>query len=162
MQTQGGLHPVACAGLFKQRFRTSIGSSASSNCSYPGDHAPHLSPRSLCPVCASAPSMIFQERLSAAADSMTVMSSCRPILINLASSQLVHLERANSNPSTNITCMAPVTCRPPLVVLSTVRPSSHLCQNLVSHGSQCAAQIAASCEHAVLAASKHVDRTALP
>ena len=58
--------------------------------------------------------------------------------------------------------MARDPCQPPPVVLSTVQPSSHRCQNLVSHGSQWAAQIAASCGHAVLAASRHVERKALP
>ena len=58
--------------------------------------------------------------------------------------------------------MARDPCQPPLVVMSTVQPSWHRCQNLVSQGSYCAAHIAASCGQALLAASKHVDRKALP
>ena len=54
--------------------------------------------------------------------------------------------------------MASEPCHPPLVVLSRVQPSSHRCQNLVSQGSHYAAQFAASCGHAVLAASKLVER----
>ena len=71
------------------------------------------------------------------------------------------LERANSNPSTNMTCMARDPCQPPRVMLSAVQPSSHRCKNLVSQGSHCAAHIAASCGQARLAASNHVDRKAL-
>ena len=106
--------------------------------------------------------MVLQERLSAAADPMKVMSSCRPTLVISLGASSSDLERANSSPSTNITCMARDPCHPHLVVPSTVQPSSHHCQNLVSQGSHWAAQIAASCGHAVLAASKQVERKALP
>ena len=105
----------------------------------------------------------LHERFNAAADHMKVMSSCRPILVISLGASSSDLERANSSPSTSITCIvARDPCQPPLVVLSTVQPSSHLCQNLVSHGSHCAAQTAASCGHAALAASKHVERKVLP
>ena len=104
------------------------------------------------------PQMVPQDRLSAAADPMKVTSSCTPILVISRGASSSDLERGNSNPSTNITCMARDPCQPPLVVLSTVQPSSHRCQKLVSHGSHCAAHIAASCGQALLAASKHVDR----
>ena len=154
------LTPCRLRGIFKQRFRTSVGSSASSNCSHPGAHTPHLWLRSLCPASASTPSMVPQERLSAAADPVKVMSSCRPILVISQGAGSSDSERANSSPS--ITCMARDPCHPPLVVLSTVQPSSHRFQNFVSQGSHWAAQFAASCGHAVLAASKHIEREALP
>ena len=134
LQIQGGLHHVACAGL-------------SNTDSEPPSAA--LRPRTvqiLAPIhriCShGACDMHPPERLSAAADPMKVMSSCRPILVISWNSSV--LERANSSPSTNITCMALEPCHPPLVVPSRVQPSSHRCQNLVSQASHCAAQTAAS------------------
>ena len=66
--------------------------------------------------------------------------------VNSRGTRSSDLERANSSPSTNMTCIAREPCHLPLVVLSTG-------QNFVPQGSHCAAQIAASCGHAALAAS---------
>ena len=74
---------------------------------------------------------------------------------------LSSLVKSCSNPSTNITCMA----RDPHLkacCFLTILPSAHLCQILVSQGSQCASHTAASYGQANLAASKHVDRKARP
>ena len=86
--------------------------------------------------------MSFQERSSEASDPMNVISSCGPILESPSGAIVSDLERACSNPSTNRTCTAREPCQLPLVGLSTVQPSSHHCQNLVSHGPHCATPFA--------------------
>ena len=95
--------------------------------------------------------MVPQERLSAAADPMKVNVILQANPRDLPWSQVIRLGagKLKSEHEHNLHGLRPLSCCPP----STVQPSSQRCQNLVSQGSHCAAQIAASCGHAVLAAS---------
>ena len=74
---------------------------------------------------------------------------CKPILVISRGARSSDFERANSSPSTNTTCMASAPCR------AVHRPQSshrHNAARTLCHRAP-AAQIAASCGHAVLAAS---------
>ena len=77
-------------------------------------------------------SMVPKKRLKATADPMKVTSSCRPILVISLGASSSDLDRANSNPSTNITCTAREHCHWPREVLPTIQPSLQHCQNVVS------------------------------
>ena len=54
------------------------------------------------------------------------MSCCSPIRVSPFGALVSNSVRANSRPSTNMTCVPREPCQPPLDdVLSTVQPSSH-------------------------------------
>ena len=151
------LTPCRLRGIFEHRFRTSIGSSASSNCSNPGAHTPHLCSYGVCDLLRPAhPQWYPQERLSAAADPMNVMSSCRPILVTpcwavTSDSGEGKLQSKHKHNLHSSGALPASPCR----AFNGPEPS---CRT-VCH---CAAPIAASCGQAPLVASGHVDRKALP
>ena len=94
---------------------------------------------------------------------MKVMSSCRPILVISLGASSSDLERANSSPSTNITCMARETLpSAPRRAVHSPAIATPLPEPRIAGSFHWAAQIAASYGQKGLAASKFVERKALP
>ena len=114
------LSPCRLRGIFQHRLRTAIGSSASSNC---------FNSRRPYSTCIATESVTCVGQRAFNGTPGAVERSSRPNeghailqanLRDLPWAWSSDLERANSSPSTNITCMAREPCHPPLVVLSTV------------------------------------------
>ena len=96
-QSQGGLRRASCVGLSQvANLRRQLCILKLFKFSAP---IHRICSHGVCDLhSASASSMEFQVRLSAAADPMKVMSSCRPILVIWRGANSSDLERANSKP----------------------------------------------------------------
>ena len=112
---------------------------ASSNCSKPGPHTPHWWLRSLWSGVRQGSFNVSQERSSAAADPINVMSSCRPNPREFTPGQIVGLRECNFQTQNKHNLHSPRTL-PSAPGRAVHRPTilTSRCQNFVSQGSRCA------------------------